>query len=188
MEPAAPFTSTGAAHGTAASLRLRQGSSSRATWILDESPGGTLLTIGADAACDWQIRAPFVPARAFSVLLLGGTVYVRPGQELGVLLNGRPLESGYTPVGDGARIDVGLARFEVGLQFVATSGDGEASRTFDQVRELDSGTFPISERQAVPSVFEGHPPKDNKRLWRYALLGVVTASAYGGWVALLDLF
>ncbi len=103
--------------GFAALLRLRQGSSERASWLLDEVLGGTMITVGSDPACDWQIRAAFVPARAFSVLVVGGRAFVRSGPELGVLLNGRPIDDGWTPVPSDARIDVGLARVEVSLGY-----------------------------------------------------------------------
>lgn len=219
MEQAASYTMhEQTSHGVTAHLRLRQGSSARATWILEESPGGTMITLGSDPTCDWQIRAAFVPARACSVLLLGGSVYVRPGQEGGVLLNGRPTENAWTEVPDGARIDIGLARFEVlterygaqpetGPQFQAppprqhgygygqvqgeVSGEYETrARGFDAVRELDSGTYPIfdeSESDRVPAVLDDEDErKDRSPLWRYALAGVATACAYGGWILLLD--
>ncbi len=99
--------------GFAALLRLRQGSSERASWLLDEVLGGTMITVGSDPVCDWQIRAAFVPGRAFSILVVGGRAFVRSGPELGVLLNGRAIDDGWTPLPHEARVDVGLARVEV---------------------------------------------------------------------------
>jgi hypothetical protein len=220
MEQAASYTMhEQISHGVTAHLRLRQGSSARATWILEESPGGTMVTLGADPTCDWQVRAAFVPARACSVLLLGGSVYVRPGREGGVLLNGRPTEDdAWTEVPDGARVDIGLARFEVlterhgaqydtGPHFQAApprphgygygQAEGEVSgayerhtRGFDAVRELDSGTYPVSDESdgdRVPAVLADEDERrDRSPLWRYALAGVATACAYGGWIFLLD--
>lgn len=98
------------------SARLRQGSSTRSSWILEDAPGGTTITVGADAACDWQVRAAFVPPCAFSLRLLEGILMVRAAYEPGVLLNGRPVGVAWTPVPSGARLDVGLARIEVTLQ------------------------------------------------------------------------
>jgi len=195
MEQAAAFnTNEEALVGTAALLRLRQGGSTRATWILEESSGGTMITVGADPSCDWQIRAAFVPARAFSVLLLNGTTFVRPGQELGVLLNGRTLDQGWTPLEEGARIDVGLARLEVVSAPTAAVDYGPGVRGLESMRELDSGTYPsarafpgLDERElAVPALLEDDERKDRGGVWRYALAGVATACAYGGWVFLLD--
>lgn len=103
--------------GFSAFLRLRQGSSARATWVLEESPGGTMISVGADDACDWQLRAAFVPARAFSILVVGGRTFVRSGPEPGVLLNGKPLDDGWVQIHNGGRIDVGLARLEVNMGY-----------------------------------------------------------------------
>jgi predicted component of type VI protein secretion system len=201
MEQAAAFnTHEEALVGSAAQLRLRQGSSTRATWILEESPGGTMITVGSDPSCDWQIRAAFVPPRAFSVLLLGGIAYVRPGQDMGVLLNGRPLDGGWTPAEQGARVDVGLARLEVVTAPSSVIDYGSsAGRGLDSMRELDSGTYPTGaasqadaafplhdDREGVPAVFEDDERRDRSSLWRYAVAGVATACAYGGWVFLLD--
>lgn len=94
-------------------LRLRQGGAARATWLLTEAPGGTMISVGADSACDWQIRAAFVPARAFSVLVVGGRAFVRSGPEPGLLVNGKPVDDGWVELAQNARIDIGLARLEV---------------------------------------------------------------------------
>lgn len=263
-------------------LRLRQGASARASWVLEETPGGTMVSVGADLACDWQLRAAFVPARAFSILVVGGRTFMRSGPEPGVLLNGKPLDEGWVQVPDGARIDVGLARIEV------TMGYSEWAPSIDQAFDLRSPFNPPSARapesapqahaddafvrqavhelhnrkqpqpslrstqaydgftgeprahapaprpvgaaprkrnstielslddldymgtQAVaqarhegdisgeyavggadpeliaPSLLGGERPKDKSKLWRYAVLGVFTAGAYGGWVYLLD--
>ncbi|MDB4986808.1 MAG: hypothetical protein JWN04_1986, partial [Myxococcaceae bacterium] len=112
----------GAARGFCAFLRLRQGASERATWILEETPGGTMISVGSDSACDWQIRAAFVPARAFSLLIVGGRTFVRSGPEPGVLLDGKPVDDGWVQVPHGGRIDVGLARLEVTMGYADTSG------------------------------------------------------------------
>lgn len=94
-------------------LRLRQGGAARATWRLMEVPGGTMISVGTDAACDWQIRAAFVPARAFSVLLVGGRAFVRSGPEPGLLIDGKPIDDNWNSLPEQARIDIGLARFEI---------------------------------------------------------------------------
>jgi hypothetical protein len=94
-------------------LRLRQGGAARTTWLVTEAPGGTMISVGADAACDWQIRAAFVPPRAFSILAVGGRAFVRSGPEPGLLLDGKPVDDGWVPLAEHARIDIGLARFEV---------------------------------------------------------------------------
>jgi hypothetical protein len=131
-------------------LRLRQGASARATWVLEESPGGTMISVGSDLVCDWQLRAAFVPARAFSMLVVGGRTFIRSGPEPGVLLNGKVLDEGWVPVADGARIDVGLAQLEV------TMGYSDWAPSIDQAFGLHSPFNPATsadddqyERQAV---------------------------------------
>jgi predicted component of type VI protein secretion system len=113
---ATPTDSASASTGAgeySAYLRLRQGSSARATWVIEESAGGTMLSIGSDEACDWQVRAAFVPPRAFSILVVGGRTFVRSGPEPGVLVNGKPIDDGWNELPENARIDIGLARLEV---------------------------------------------------------------------------
>jgi predicted component of type VI protein secretion system len=230
MEQAAAYTMNEQQHpAVSARLRLRQGSSTRATWILEEAPGGTMITIGTDPTCDWQIRAAFVPARAFSVLLVSGALYVRPGVDLGVSLNGRPLAAQtWTKVDAESRVDCGLAQLEIAPEYAqetftlhetsayvapnyaqeptfVADAEGHAYRKanddppeprarnahYDRTRELDSGTYPIfeeSDRERVPAVLE-HEERtrsDRRGLFRYALAGVATACAYGGWIVLLD--
>jgi hypothetical protein len=119
-------------------LRLRQGASARATWVLEESPGGTMISVGADLVCDWQLRAAFVPARAFSMLVIGGRTFIRSGPEPGVLLNGKALDEGWVPVPDGARIDVGLAQLEV------TMGYSDWAPSIDQAFDLRSPFNPAT--------------------------------------------
>jgi predicted component of type VI protein secretion system len=208
-----------------ASLRLCQGSSARASWVLDEVPGGTMISVGTDAQCDWQVRAAFVPARAFSLLLAGGHVFLRSGSEPGVLLNGKAVDEGWNPVPNGARIDVGLARIEVTLEGQAKHEDAPAilevveaeetgprvtrpyispearrtqsttetraprssmpprdvTRQLEDFRRDESGEYDV-----VPALLDDEARGDKRSLKRYALLGVITVSAYGGWVALLD--
>jgi hypothetical protein len=106
-----------------ASLRLQQGGSARATWLLTESPGGTMISVGADSACDWQIRAAFVPARAFSILVLNGRAFVRSGPEPGLLIDGKPVDDSWNPLPGQARIDIGLARFEVRTGYVESTAE-----------------------------------------------------------------
>lgn len=186
-----------------------------------------MITVGTDPTCDWQVRAAFVPQRAFSVLLLSGALYVRPGVELGVSLNGRPLAAQtWTKVEFESRVDCGLAQLEIAPEFAEESFFGEmpsapsapayteeptfvadaqghayrpedrqpsgARRAaYDRTRELDSGTYPIfeeSDHERVPAVLE-HEERtrsDRRSLFRYALAGVATACAYGGWIVLLD--
>lgn len=110
-------------------LCLRQGASERASWLVEEALGGTMISVGADEACDWQIRAAFVPARAFSLLVVGGRTFVRSGPEPGVLLNGKAIDDGWIQVPNGGRIDVGLARLEV------TMGYGDPSEDLMQTQQ-----------------------------------------------------
>jgi hypothetical protein len=104
-------------------LRLRQGGAARATWLLTEAPGGTMISVGADSVCDWQIRAAFVPARAFSILVVGGRAFVRSGPEPGLLVNGKPVDDGWNPLPNHARIDIGLARLEVQTGYADLMGE-----------------------------------------------------------------
>ena len=82
-----------------------------------------MITVGSDAECDWKIKAASVPAHALSVLLLQGTVYVRSGNEGGVVLDGRPLGTAWQPVEEGARLDIGLARLEISMGGEPVLGD-----------------------------------------------------------------
>lgn len=97
----------------AACISLKRGSSARATCILEDVPGGTTMSIGADPGCDWQIRAACVPPHAVSVLLLSGNLFVRSTCEGEVLLDGKPLGDEWVAVRHGARFDIGLAQLEV---------------------------------------------------------------------------
>lgn len=106
-----------------ACLRLSRGASAQATWLLEDAPGGTTIRVGADATCDWQIRAACVPDHALTVMLVGGTLFVKSSQSGGVLLDGRQLGQPWTEVTNGARLDIGLSRIEIAL--------GEASSAFD---------------------------------------------------------
>ena len=98
-----------------ACLRLARGSSAQATWLLEDVAGGTTIRIGADPACDWQIRAASVPVLAVTAMLVGGTLFVKSSPDGGVLLDGRPLGMQWTEVASGSRIDIGLARIEVAV-------------------------------------------------------------------------
>jgi hypothetical protein len=267
-------------------LRLRQGASARATWVLEESVGGSMISVGADEACDWQLRAAFVPARAFSLLVVGGRTFVRSGPEPGVLLNGKAIDDGWIQVPNGGRIDVGLARLEVTMGYGDTSA--ELMETLEQVQraeessrstvhqaertraqrdvgrttmnlgvmpiepavtepravqaraaaerararsgnrnatielqledlyiepdrpsarvrgalddvpqarllghesgEFEKGSMPLEPELGAPALLEAEAPTDKRRWWLYALAGVATAGAYGGWVFLLDAF
>ena len=267
-------------------LRLRQGASARATWILEESVGGSMISVGSDQACDWQLRAAFVPARAFSLLVVGGRTFVRSGPEPGVLLNGKAIEEGWIQVPNGGRIDVGLARLEVTMGYGDTSAElmetleevqraeessrrtvhqaeraraqrdvgrttmnlgvmpiepaapaartAQARATADKPRapsatrnatielqledlyiepdrpssrvrgaldevpqarllghesgEFEKGTMRLEPELIAPALLESEAPADKRRWWLYALAGVATAGAYGGWVFLLDSF
>jgi predicted component of type VI protein secretion system len=104
---------TSASREFSAFLRLRHGGASRTTWLVTETTGGNMISVGADAACDWQVRAAFVPPRAFSILVVGERAFVRSGPEPGLLLDGKPVDDNWTPLSSQARIDIGLARFEV---------------------------------------------------------------------------
>jgi predicted component of type VI protein secretion system len=215
METAATHhTKRAEALGVTASLRLRQGSSTHASCVLEEMPGGTMISVGTDSACDWQIRAAFVPPRAFSLLLAGGHVFLRSGAEPGVLINGKPVCEGWNPVSNGARIDVGLARLEVTLDgqsepailvdapeseelgarvtrpYVAPA-PRENSRLRDVAHDVTSELEEFrsdqsGEYEVVPALLDNAPSPDKSRFKRYALLGVITVSAYTGWIALLD--
>ena len=58
-------------------LRLCRGASERPLWSLGAGDGGTTITIGADAACDWQIGGLGVPSVALCVLFTGASFHVR---------------------------------------------------------------------------------------------------------------
>jgi predicted component of type VI protein secretion system len=107
-----------------ACLHLQRGSSSQATMFLEDVPGGTSITVGADPDCDWQIRAACVPAHALSVLLLSGNLFVRSTCEGDVLLDGRPLGDNWVAVQSGARLDIGLAQLVVALGAAHSAFEG----------------------------------------------------------------
>lgn len=97
----------------AARLHLQRGSSSQVTWILEDVPGGTSISVGADPGCDWQIRAAGVPPHALSVLLLSGNLFVRSTCEGDVLLDGSPLGDSWIATRDGARLDIGQCQIAI---------------------------------------------------------------------------
>lgn len=105
--------STAAFAGATARLHLQRGSSGQATWFLEDVPGGTSLSIGADPTCDWQIRAACVPPHAASVLLLSGNLFVRSTCDGDVQLDGRPLGDSWVAVHHGARLDIGFAQLSI---------------------------------------------------------------------------
>jgi hypothetical protein len=45
---------------------------------------------------------------------------------------------------------------------------------------------PADDDDAAPSLLGSTRARDKSKLWRYAVAGVFTAGAYGGWVYLLD--
>jgi hypothetical protein len=106
QEAPAPLTAT-------VCLHLQRGSSPQVTWFLDDVPGGTSISVGADPSCDWQIRAACVPAHALSVLLLSGNLFVRSTCEGDVLLDGGPLGDSWVSVPDEAQLDVGFAQISI---------------------------------------------------------------------------
>jgi hypothetical protein len=141
-------------------LRLRHGGAARATWLLTEAAGGTMISVGTDSACDWQIRAAFVPARAFSVLVVGGRAFARSGPESGLLLNGKPVGEGWASLPQNARIDIGLARIEVVSGYAdELSAQGtdepcwqqphERAHVVRDARELDSGERQVMHTRPV---------------------------------------
>ncbi|MDB4973843.1 MAG: hypothetical protein JWN48_2184 [Myxococcaceae bacterium] len=106
-----------------------------------------MISVGSDVACDWQIRAAFVPGRAFSLLIVGGRTFLRSGPEPGVLLDGKAVDDGWVQVPHGARIDVGLARLEVTMGYADTSGqlveslakiEQSTARTVSTVSQVES--------------------------------------------------
>jgi hypothetical protein len=99
----------------AASLQLLQGSSTRASWVLEDAPGGTSISVGADPGCDWQIHAAGVPPHAISLLFLSGNVFVRSTCQGDARLNGSPLGDDWITAPDGARLDIGAARLGLSL-------------------------------------------------------------------------
>lgn len=130
-----------------ACVRLTGGSSSHGAWILEDGPGGTAITVGSGADCDWKIKAASVPAHAISVLLLQGAVYVRSGEDSSVLVDGRPLADGWQPVPSGARIDIGLARLEITL-----GNNGAAMDAWPRTWSVHNIERPSAEIDAGPSI------------------------------------
>lgn len=98
---------------TTACIRLKQGSSARATYLLEDTAGGTTITVGADPGCDWQIRAAGVANFALDLLLLGGNMFAKCPLDSTVLVDGRQLGSNWVEVTSGARIHIGLAQLEL---------------------------------------------------------------------------
>src|SRR5690349_951557 len=57
MERAIARRDSGQKAPATACVRLTGGSSTHATWMLEDGPGGTAITIGSDPGCDWKIKA-----------------------------------------------------------------------------------------------------------------------------------
>jgi hypothetical protein len=113
-----------------ACLRLSRGSSHQPLWLLHDVAGGTTITVGSAASCDWQVRAAHVAPHALSVLLIGGAVFVAAGPNADARLNGAPLPEAWTQVLGAARIDLGLARLTLTWDEKPRASDasrGEAS-------------------------------------------------------------
>jgi len=96
--------------------------------------------VGADSTCDWQIRAACVPDHALTVMLIGGTLFMKSSQDGGVLLDGRQLPQQWTEISSGSRLDIGLSRIEIAL--------GEAASAFEH---LPQAYIPVPARHQPPS-------------------------------------
>jgi hypothetical protein len=122
MEHAASADTDAAYEPMTVCVCLRRGSAAQSTWFLEDVSGGTTISVGADPACDWQVRAACVSAHAISMLLLSGTLFVRSTCQGDVLLDGAPLGDAWVVVPDFACIDIGLAQLEVTRRPVESSG------------------------------------------------------------------
>lgn len=181
----------------AACIRLIQGASDDAVWVLESGVGGTFLTIGADPECEWQIRAAGVPAHAVSVLLVGGTVHVRSGPQRCARMNGTLLSEQWTPVERDARLDIGMASLEIkldkdalvpSLREVATpprhTPAPMAPERSGMRRSFDPGraSRPSLPMDARPSL----SLKATRAGWIYLLAALAVACAYALFVIWLD--
>jgi len=159
----------GARRQPTACLRLSRGSSLQATWLLEDVPGGTTIRVGADSACDWQIRAACVPDHALTVMLIGGTLFMKSSQEGGVLLDGRQLPAQWTEVASGSRLDIGLSRIEIAL--------GEAASAFEH---LPQAYVPVPSYQQRPNLPHTSMPTMEYRLDQQDIEGVYVDSVATG--------
>jgi hypothetical protein len=135
--------------GTTACLHLQRGSSSQVTWFLEDVPGGTSLSIGADPTCDWQLRAACVPPHAVSVLLLSGNLFVRSTCEGDVQLDGSPLGDSWVAVHDGARLDIGFAQLSISCGATRSAFDAAALGTLSYTEAEASAQLGAVRRQAL---------------------------------------
>lgn len=96
-------------------LRLVRGSSREPDRLLADRTFQTVLSVGSDVSCDWQIVAEDVPALALWMRASPGGLLVRAAPACPVSIDGQLLGSLWTPAASGSRISVGGAAFEVGL-------------------------------------------------------------------------
>jgi hypothetical protein len=178
-------------------------------------PGAKPLVIGSDPSCDWPIRAAGVPGQALYLLIDERGAYVHSGLEGKVRMNGRRLGGAWRRVRSGARFDIGLAQLEIELheeRFVPRGPDRaphDPAGLPDQMLGSDPDASGVRQsflprpiimparkrwwrtgrsRNSLPEAASvlGKAPRKSLRVWYYAFVAAATASAYIGWLLLLD--
>jgi len=108
------------------SLRLRAGASPFPCWKFREHDQGLQILIGSDPSCDWRILSAGVREQELQVFFSGRTLLarsMRPG--LGARVDGVRLDSGWFPLQNGARVEIGLACIEAKLPLQKVDSDPE---------------------------------------------------------------
>jgi hypothetical protein len=176
-------------------VRLVRGSSRQApSWLLQAGPGGTPLSIGAGARCEWRIRAAGVPDQALWLMLTEHGLYARAAHERTVRVDGKPLPSDWLPIPSAARIDIGMAGLTVSaaedVELDATDPDQSGMRPTPAPEpaaprsSLALWRFSRNSLPDAPSVLGRYARPVNK-LWLYLVSGL-TLVGYGLWVAFLE--
>lgn len=184
-------------------MRLTRGASSHVSWWLRSSPNAATVTIGSDPSCDWQVRAPGVPAHALSVALFDGGLFVASGPDANAMLEGDPLPEVWKRIDHPLSIAIGAAQVEIAWEIPPEElSMSERDRpTLPDVRAEDAyarsrgqgarsswvDRFSRSSLLDTPSVL-GRTAESRKsaQLLRYAGLVLFTALVYQAWLLLLD--
>lgn len=183
-------------------MRLTRGASSQVSWLLRRSASAATVTIGADASCDWQVKAPGVPGHALSAALFDGGLFVASGPGATVMLEGEPLPEVWKRVERPLSISLGEAQIEIAWdpaeEELSLSSERErptlpdadepGARTRGQgARTSWVDRFSRSSWIDSPSVL-GRTAETRKstQVLRYAGLVLFTALVYRAWLLLLD--
>jgi predicted component of type VI protein secretion system len=131
-------------------LRLVRGASREPVRMLPADLADGAISVGTADSCDWQIDAEDVPALAFYLKTIAGSLFVRAAGPAELRVDGHGVGSIWAPVERGARLTIGAAHIEVGLAGRSRRAQHALlERAFDGPSELGGEIVPAG---AVPAL------------------------------------